>query len=138
MIEKIKEFKEILECFTRKELITLFVMLIFTLVVIGPHFYRPFGKCNNIREVTATVTGKVVKNEGAEDKYIIFVKDSSEGIHAYEITDSLFRSRFNSSDVYAQIHEGDTYLFTVGGSRSELLSWYPNIYEFQLVEEGIK
>lgn len=97
--------------------------------------YRPFNKVSNYRDVTITVTDKEVKNSKDSSKYLIFGEDEDGNVSTYEITDSWLKGRFNSSDVYAAIKEGNTYTFTVGGSRNEFLSWYPNIYEYQLVEE---
>ena len=98
-------------------------------------FFRPINKVCNIREVTVTVTEKAVKNGESDGKYLIFAEDGEGNVQTYEITDSLLRFRFNSSDVYAAIKTGSKYEFTVGGSRNHLLSWYPNIYEYKLLQE---
>lgn len=109
--------------------------IISIIVLLGIGIYRPFNKVNNIRDVTVTVTDKDVKNSHYVSKYLIFVEDENELPSTYEITDSLLKGRFDSSDVYAGIKVGNTYTFTVGGSRNEFLSWYPNIYEYELIEE---
>lgn len=109
--------------------------IISIIVLLGVGIYRPFNKVNNIRDVTVTVTDKDVKNSHYVSKYLIFVEDENELPSTYEITDSLLKGRFDSSDVYAGIKVGNTYTFTVGGSRNEFLSWYPNIYEYELIEE---
>ena len=105
------------------------------IVLLGICIYRPFNKVNSIRDVTVTVTDKDVKNSHYVSKYLIFVEDENGLPSTYEITDSLLKRRFDSSDVYAGIKVGNTYTFTVGGSRNEFLSWYPNIYEYELIEE---
>lgn len=109
--------------------------IIFSIILLGICIYRPFNKVNNIRDVTVTVTDKDVKNSHYVSKYLIFVEDENGLPSTYEITDSLLKGRFDSSDVYAGIKVGNTYTFTVGGSRNEFLSWYPNIYEYELIEE---
>lgn len=114
----------------------LYIMLIVVIIVfaiIG--LARPFDKVSNIKDITVTVTDKVVKNGNDSGKYLIFGEDESGTVHTFEITDSLLRFRFNSSDVYAAIKTGSKYEFTVGGSRNHLLSWYPNIYEYKLLQE---
>jgi hypothetical protein len=108
----------------------IFVIIIFLLCVC-----RPFNKVINERQVTVTVTDKTVKNNGSEGVYLIFAEDANGDIAVYEITDSLFKFRFDSSDVYAGIEVGKTYTFTIAGSRNKLLSWYPNIYKYEEVEE---
>lgn len=95
---------------------------------------RPINKACNIRDITVTVTDKTVKNNSYESKYLVFTKDQNGGVATFEITDSLFKGRFNSSDVYAGIEIGKTYTFTVGGSRVEFLSWYPNIYKYTIAD----
>ena len=106
------------------------VGFIFMAVVLIVTLYRPFNKVSNMRDVTITVTDKEVKNGYKQSgKYLVFGKDENGKVQVFEITDSLFKWRFDSSNVYASIEEGKTYVFTVGGSRSEFLSWYPNIYE---------
>lgn len=109
--------------------------IISIIVLLGIGIYRPFNKVNNLRDVTVTVTDKDVKNSHYVSKYLIFVEDENGLPSTYEITDSLLKGRFDSSDVYAGIKVGNTYTFTVGGSRNEFLSWYPNIYEYELIEE---
>lgn len=95
---------------------------------------RPFNKVSNRREITATVTDKQVKNGSKESKYLVFTKDASGEIQVFEITDSLLAFRFDSSDVYAGIEIGKTYIFDVGGSRNKFMSWYPNIYGYTEVD----
>lgn len=111
----------------------LFIVVMIVVAIIG--LARPFDKVSNIKDITITVTDKVVKNGNDSGKYLIFGKDENGTVHTFEITDSLLRFRFNSSDVYAAIKTGSKYEFTVGGSRNHFLSWYPNIYEYKLLQE---
>ena len=119
-----------------KVLSLLIVFLVLCVIILGVNVYRPFNKVSDMRDVTVTVTDKAVKNDGNSGKYLIFTEDKNGNIATFEITDSLMAGRFNSSDVYAAIKVGETYTFTVGGSRNEFLSWYPNIYGYELVEES--
>ena len=111
------------------------IFIIAIVIVLGVGIYRPFNKVSDMRDVTVTVTDKTVKNDGDDGKYLIFTEDKDGNIATFEITVSLIAGRFNSSDVYAAIKVGNTYTFTVGGSRNEFMSWYPNIYEYKLIEE---
>lgn len=107
------------------------IILIFTL---GTELYRPFNKISDMRDITVIVTDKDVKNYGKNNsKYLVFTEDSDGNIITLEITDSLLAGRFDSSDTYAGIKVGNTYKFTIGGSRFEILSWYPNIYEYEII-----
>ena len=103
----------------------LFIYL-FTILV-----YRPINKVTNERQVTVTVTNKGIKNDLKDGKYLIFSKDEAGEMQVLEITDSVLRFRFDSSDLYGKIEIGKTYRFTVCGSRVQIFSWYPNIYEFE-------
>lgn len=97
-------------------------------------FSRPFNKVSNRREITATVTDKEVKNKKEDSKYLVYTKDESGEIQVFEITDALFAWQFDSSDIYAGIEIGKTYVFDVGGSRNKFFSWYPNIYGYEEVK----
>lgn len=94
-------------------------------------FCRPINKVTNRREVTATVTDKEVKNYSDKSKYLVYTKDEDGNVQVFEITDALFAWQFDSSDIYAGIEIGKTYVFDIGGSRRKLFSWYPNIYGFK-------
>ena len=83
---------------------------------------------SNKREVIGTVTEKTVKRIDQQDKYLIFVKiEGEEEIQVFEITDNWVEGKLNSSTIYGNIKVGETYTFTIKGSRNEMLSWYPNI-----------
>ena len=87
-------------------------------------------KCCNERKVTTTVSDKGVKRHGrSDDKYLVYTDNGT-----YEITDSLFWPRFDSSDLYGCIEVGKTYEFTVAGYRVPFLTMYPNIYEAKVKE----
>lgn len=113
------------------EIVITVIIVIFVLAI---SLYRPVNKASDIRNVTVTVTDKEVKNYDDESKYLIFGEDSDGNVSVFEITDSLFMGRFDSSDTYGGIKVGKTYTFKIGGSRNELFSYYPNIYEYKLVE----
>ena len=82
----------------------------------------------NINIYTATVTDKSRAIEG--DGYLIFTTLDNGQIKVFENDDSFLKGKFNSSDVYAQIEIGKTYIFKVYGYRIPLLSWYENITRF--------
>ena len=86
--------------------------------------------------VIATVTDKTVKRSGSdEDKYLVYVRTKDNVVEVFEITDALFFGRFDSSTTYGSIEVGSTYEFTVRGKRNEFLSMYPNIYEFNTIDD---
>lgn len=109
--------------------------VIIIVLLMGIAMYRPINKVSNRRDVVTTVTNKDIKNNYKTSKYLIFCKNNKGNTEVFEITDSFFASRFNSSDIYANIEIGKTYTFNVGGSRNNLFSWYPNIYTYQEINE---
>ena len=112
------------------------IIIAFCIVMACMFFARPINKASNMRDITVKVTEKAVKNSSENGKYLVFGEDDNGTIYTFEITDSLFKMRFDSSDVYAAIKIGNKYIFTVGGSRIKILSWYPNIYEYKVVEQS--
>ena len=75
-------------------------------------------------EKTITIEkSEMVINSGG--KYLIFTKNNG----VFENTDSFFRFKFNSSDMYSLLKEDKTYNVKYYGWRIPLFSMYPNIYE---------
>lgn len=74
---------------------------------------------------TITVDEKWVKYSGDDAKYLV----SSEDGQVFQITDTIIKLRFDSSNLYAEIDEGSTYDILYQGWRFALLSDYKNILE---------
>lgn len=77
-----------------------------------------------------TVTDKNIKTSDDHGKYLVYTKDKNGETSVFEIEDSLWRFRWDSSDDYANIEVDKTYDFTVCGYRIHLFSMYPNILEY--------
>lgn len=86
------------------------------------------------REVVVTVIDKGIKNYNKSSYYLIYCTDENQKTQVYQVSDSLFKMRFDSSDVYPNIVIGKTYKFTICGKRLPFLSWYPNIYQYEELE----
>lgn len=91
---------------------------------------------------TVTITDKDIKNKSKDSKYLIWadkVKPCSycgePTSTVYEITDSLFKGRWDSSDLYGSIEVGKTYEIRIAGQRRPFFSMYQNIYEVKEVKE---
>jgi hypothetical protein len=87
--------------------------------------------CNERDYEHCLVTDKGIKNQDKDSKYLIYTKVNNEDIEVFEIEDSFVQSRWNSSDIYAQIEIGKTYTFKVVGIRDYFWSLYPNIIEWK-------
>lgn len=85
-------------------------------------------KVSNMQQYTVTVQSKE-RTGGEKGKYLVYCLDTEGNSRVFEVTDSLFKLRFDSADTYNLIQEGETYTFTAGGYRIPFFSMYPNIYE---------
>lgn len=85
----------------------------------------------NEEEHTCVIQDKWIKRASeSSDKYLVQC-----GNEVYEITDLLFKGKFNSSDIYANLKVGKKYEITTTGYRFELLSMYKNINEYEVKED---
>lgn len=104
-------------------------VIVFTIVIFIIAIIYSMVLSFNDHSYTITVTDKERVNKEEESKYLIFGEDENGNIYVFENTDSLLRLKFNSSDIYAKIKEGETYTFTVIGLRIPIFSEYENIIE---------
>jgi len=74
---------------------------------------------------TITIEEKWVKYNGDDAKYLI----SSINGQVFQITDSLIHTRWDSSNAYAKLKEGQTCEIKTQGFRLGILSYYKNIIE---------
>lgn len=109
--------------------VSLIILIVFIAITFG-------GCCiqnSNERTEIGTVTDKYVK----DDRYLVYCEDENGEVDVYEVDDTLIYGRVNSSDDFGRIHVGETYEFTVVGSRAALISWYPNIIDLKEIEEDL-
>ncbi len=111
------------------------LIVIVTLIIDGQHTLDK--SVGSQRTVVTTVVDKSVKRDGDSDKYLVYTKTAEGTTEVFEITDSFLAGRFNSSDIYADIEIGKTYQFGVRGHRNHFFSWYPNIYDYEEVDDLI-
>ena len=99
----------------------------------------PVISFSNDHAYTVTITDKErVTTQSDKDnissKYLIYGEDENGKTYVFEDTDTLFRWKFNSSDVYGALKEGETYELTVIGFRVHIFNWYENIIDFKAVK----
>lgn len=80
--------------------------------------------------IECTIEDKWVKRSGKSDIYLVQCDNE-----VYQITDLLFKGKFNSSDIYANLKVGKNYEITTTGYRFEFLSMYKNINKYEKVED---
>ena len=74
---------------------------------------------------TITIKEKWVKYHGDDAKYLI----SSTNGQVFQITDTIIKWRWNSSDLYASLDDGQTCQIKTQGWRFPIFSDYKNILE---------
>lgn len=99
----------------------------------------PVINFTNDHTYTVTITDKErvttqVAEGQTDSKYLIYGEDENGKTYVFEDTDTLFRWKFNSSDVFGALKEGETYELTVIGFRVHIFNWYENIIDFKAVK----
>lgn len=99
----------------------------------------PVISFSNDHAYTLTITDKErvttqVAEGQTDSKYLIYGEDENGKTYVFEDTDTLFRWKFNSSDVFGALKEGETYELTVIGFRVHIFNWYENIIDFKAVK----
>ena len=99
----------------------------------------PVISFSNDHAYTVTITDKErvttqVAEGQTDSKYLIYGEDENGKTYVFEDTDTLFRWKFNSSDVFGALKEGETYELTVIGFRVHIFNWYENIIDFKAVQ----
>lgn len=99
----------------------------------------PVMNFSNDHAYTVTITDKErvttqVAEGQTDSKYLIYGEDENGKTYVFEDTDTLFRWKFNSSDVFGALKEGETYELTVIGFRVHIFNWYENIIDFKAVK----
>jgi hypothetical protein len=125
--------KNSLGCLTA--IVTAILLVVIAVIVV------PVMNFSNDHKYTVTIADKervttsVTKGQ-TYSKYLIYGEDENGKTYVFEDTDTLFRWKFNSSDVYGALKEGETYELTVIGFRVHILNWYENIVDFKAVGNG--
>jgi len=99
-----------------------FIKIIIGATVIGTIVISPIIAYGTKSTVQFVVSDKERVMTSESSKYLVFTDGE-----VYENTDSLWYFKFNSSDVYGSLHEGQKYEAVVYGFRVPFLSWYKNI-----------
>lgn len=104
--------------------------IIVSIVLIGLLVFIVSIGYQNEEMIKCTIEDKWVKRKDKSDMYLVQCDNE-----VYQITDLIFKGKFNSSDIYANLKVGNTYEITTTGYRFELLSMYKNINEYEKVED---
>lgn len=107
------------------------IILVVTAVIVVPVM-----NFSNDHKYIVTITDKErvttqSDKDNIDSKYLIYGENENGKTYVFENTDTLFRGKFNSSDVYGALREGETYELTVIGFRVHIFNWYENIIDFK-------
>lgn len=98
---------------------------VFVIFVVGMLVFGGlYNRCTD-HHVTVTVQGKEYQS-GQYGRYLIFTDGTT-----YKNSDTFWYWKFDSSDIYGRIEEGETYKMHVYGWRIPFLSSYPNIISME-------
>ena len=100
----------------------IFIVVILSFFIV-PIICSEGVKYSNEEIIEITVKEKYIKNYGKGSKYIVV----NENREAYQITDLLFKGKFNSTDIYNSLDIEKTYKVEISGKRIPFLSMYKNI-----------
>lgn len=112
-----------------------FVGIVLTIIAIGIigllgylSFYMTYG---NEQTIECTVKDKWTKrtSSNGSDLYLVSCDDE-----VYEISDLMFKGKFDSANIYAGLEKGKKYKITVTGFRFGFFSMYQNINNYKEVK----
>jgi len=113
-------------------LIVILSALIFVLIIFGISYNVVYAFTEG--EETITIKEKWTKYQGESAKYLV----SSTSNQVFQITDSIIKWRWDSSNLYASLNEGQKCRIKTQGWRFELFSDYKNIIEASCYQLLIK
>lgn len=102
------------------------VFLVFIVAIIGIYVFVNYS---SVEHTTITIKDKERITSGQDSYYLVYTEDE-----VFKNIDSLFFTKFDSSDVYRKLDVGKTYNVKVNWFRIPLFSMYRNILEVNVVE----
>lgn len=102
-------------------------ILVAAIILLSLAVYGIFIDYTNEEVIAIEVKDKYIKRQGTGDKIrdVYMIVDSDN--NTYQITDLLFKGKFNSTDLYNTFQIGQVYLVEVSGIRNHFFSMYRNI-----------
>ena len=100
---------------------TLIIVILFVVVLTATYGILWLKSCA-VETFKVEDKERVYYPDRGDSKYLIF---TNRGV--FENTDTIFKMKFNSSDVYGKLKRGRIYTVEACGWRVQPLSWYKNI-----------
>ena len=115
-----------------------FVVIVTFLTIIigiGSVIFLNIQSYTNEQAIEITVKDKYIKNgsgKNSSSKYLVVDTENN----TYQITDLLFKGKFNSTDLYNQLEVNKRYKIETIGNRMHYFSMYPNINKIEEIIEA--
>ncbi|MFB5568655.1 DUF1523 family protein [Bacillus cereus] len=104
-----------------------FIALAFIpLLLLGGIIYE-VAAYNHVTTVKGEVVDKYTKRGSESDKFYIVVREEDGTEKVLKNEDSLFMWKFDSAEVQAKVHKGESYEIKLRGYRVPFLSAFPNV-----------
>ncbi len=114
-----------------KTILSILGIIALLVVIVSPFFFYRYILFSSAETVEDCVKKtERINNVNSDSKYLVFGEKET-----YQNTDSIWRGKFDSSDMYGEIGEDECYEFKVQGWRIKYFSWYRNIYELNKIEK---
>lgn len=93
-------------------------------IIVGAVWFN--AAWNQHHPMTCTVESKqATADKNGGHSYLLFTKECGQ----LQVADSWLQGKFNSTDTYARIKEGQSYYFDTVGWRNGFFSAYPNVLD---------
>lgn len=109
------------------------VMIIISSLIVIAYLATSIVQATNDHEIILTVTEKERIQHRGSSEYLLFCKDEDGATHVIRNSDTLWRWKWNSSDIYGDIETGGTYRFTLSGYRIPIMSAYENVMAYERI-----
>lgn len=101
------------------------LMILPVILIIALFIVPIYLQYNHKQEFSGEITDKYNKRDGDSGKFYIVLDDKK----IIQNSDLLFKGRFDSADVQAQLKVGDKVKVKTIGYRIQFFSMYPQMYE---------
>lgn len=110
------------------------IVLLFVGVVLAMVGFSAYIESFNDHTEIFTVTDKERVYKDGDSYYLVFGEDEYGNGVVYKNEDVFIRGKWNSSDVQAELKEGNTYEVVLVGYRMPFFSTYENILTYKEIE----
>lgn len=118
----------------KKTILKAVILILLLVAMICISLFASFNDHSKV--VTITDKERIYEKQGDTGKsyYLVFAKDENGNVVVFENTDTIWRAKWNSSDIQAALEIGKTYEVELIGFRVKFLSMYENVIDYTEVQ----